>query len=129
MRLPNGSLRYIQAAEGVLLDDAGEVIRVVGVNIDTTARKESEEALRLSEERFSSAFEYAAIGMALVSLDGRWLKVNQALCDSLGYSAGELGGKTFLELTHPDDKEASLANLRVLLGGEISSYKAEKRYY
>jgi PAS domain S-box-containing protein len=127
--LPNGSLRYIQAAEGAVLDDVGQVVRVIGVNIDTTERKESEEALRLSEERFSSAFEYAAIGMALVSLNGRWLKVNQALCDSIGYSAEELSCKTFQDVTHPDDIEADLANVRQLLDGEISSYKMEKRYF
>ena len=99
------------------------------MNYDITERKESEEALRLSEERFSSAFEYAAVGMALVSLNGRWLKVNQALCDSIGYSAQELSGKTFQDITHPDDLEADLANVRQLLDGEISSYKMEKRYF
>ena len=99
------------------------------MNYDISERKESEEALRLSEERFSNAFEYAAIGMALVSLNGRWLKVNQALCDSIGYSAKELSGKTFQDITHPDDLEADLANVRQLLDGEISSYKMEKRYF
>jgi PAS domain S-box-containing protein len=97
--------------------------------IDATEQKESEEALRLSEARFSNAFEYAAIGMALVSIDGRWLKVNQALSDSMGYSAEEFSGITFQDITHPDDLEASLANLRQLLAGEIRSYKQEKRYF
>ena len=127
--LPDGSLRYIQSAQGVVLDDAGQVVHLIGADIDTTERKEIEEALRLSEERFSTAFEYAAIGMALVSLDGRWLKVNQALCDSIGYSAEELGGKTFQDITHPDDLEADLAKVHQLLDGEISSYKIEKRYF
>src|SRR6202012_4218260 len=104
--------RYIQSAEGAVLDGAGQVVRVMGAHIDMTERKESEEALRLSEERFSSAFEYAAIGMALVSLNGRWLKVNQALCDSIGYSAEELSGKTCQDITHPDDMEADIATLR-----------------
>ncbi len=127
--LPNGSLRFIQAALGTVLDDTGQVARVIGVNIDTTDRKESEEALRLSEKRFSSAFEYAAIGMALVSLKGRWLKVNQALCDLIGYSSEELSDKTFQDITHPDDLEADLANVRQLLDGDISSYRIEKRYF
>ena len=74
IKLPDGTIRYILAAEGVVLDDAGQVAHVIGVNIDTTVGKESEDALRLSEERFSSAFEYAATGMALVSLDGGFLK-------------------------------------------------------
>jgi two-component system sensor histidine kinase/response regulator len=128
IKLPDGTIRYILAAAGVVLDDAGQVARVIGVNIDTTVGKESEDALRLSEERFSSAFKYAATGMALVSLDGRFLKVNQALCDSIGYSAVELTEKTFQELTHPEDLEASTAEMRQLLDGEINFSKIEKRY-
>jgi two-component system, sensor histidine kinase and response regulator len=127
--LPNGSLRYVHAAASPVLDEAGEVTNVIGVNIDVSEQKEGEEALRLSEERFSNAFEYAAIGMALVSIDGRWLKVNQAFCDLMGYSAEEFSGLTFQEMTHPDDLEASLTNLRQLLAGEIRSYKQEKRYF
>jgi two-component system, sensor histidine kinase and response regulator len=127
--LPDGSVRHIQAAEGVVLDEAGQVIRVIGVNIDTTERKESEEALRLSEERFSKAFEYAPVGMALVSIDGRWLKINQALSDLTGYSAEELINKNFQNMTHPDDLDADLSNVRQLLAGEIRFYKMEKRYF
>jgi two-component system sensor histidine kinase/response regulator len=128
IKLPNGTIRYILAAEGVVLDDAGQVAHVIGVNIDTTEGKESEDALRLSEERFSSAFKYAAIGMALVSLDGGFLKVNQALCDSIGYTPAELSEKTFQELTHPDDLEANTTKMRQMLDGEINFSKIEKRY-
>ena len=110
-------------------DDSNRALSIIEINYDITERKESEEALQLSEKRFSSAFENAAIGMALVSLDGRWIKVNQALCDSIGYSVEELSSKTFQEITHPDDLEADLANVRQLLDGEISSYKMEKRYF
>jgi len=127
--LPNGSLRYVYSAHGVVLNDAEEVIRVVGVNIDVTEHKEGQEALRLSEERFSSAFEYAAIGMALVSLDGRWLKVNQALCDLIGYSAEELSGKTFQEIAHPEDLEADRVKMRQLLDGEINFCKVDQRFF
>jgi PAS domain S-box-containing protein len=129
IKLPGGSIRHIQAAEGVLLNDLGEVIRVVGVNRDVTRQRESEEALRLSEERFSHAFEHAPIGIALVLPQGRWLKVNAALCNLLGYSEEELMGKTFQDVTHPDDLDADLANVRRLLDGDISSYKMEKRYF
>ena len=126
--LPDGSLRYIHAAAGNVLNDAGEVVSVIGVNIDVSKYKEGEEALRLSDERFSSAFEYAAIGMALVSLDGRWLKVNQALCDLFGYSVEELSGKVFHEITHADDMELIRTKSRQLLDGEMNFCKLEQRF-
>jgi len=84
--------------------------------------------LRQSEDRFSGAFEHAPIGVALVAPDGRWLKVNQALCDVVGYSEAELLTRTFQDITHPDDLSADLENARQLLAGEIRSYQMEKRY-
>jgi PAS domain S-box-containing protein len=96
---------------------------------DITARKQAEEALRESEERFRTAYEYAAIGMALVGLDGRWLQANRALCDFIGYTEQELLATTFQAITHPDDLELDLANVRALLAGEILSYQMEKRYF
>lgn len=129
IRRRDGSMRYIQAAAATVLDEAGEVARVIGVNLDVTERKLSEEALRLSEERFSSAFQHATTGMALVSLEGKWLKVNEAVCSLLGYSAEELGNKTFQDITHPEDLQKDLANLRQLVAGEIDFYKMEKRYF
>src|SRR6202022_2654445 len=125
----DGTLVTVASNWTLQRDESNSPVSVIEMNYDITERKESEEALRLSEERFSSAFEYAAVGMALVSLNGRWLKVNQALCDSIGYSAKELSGKTLQDITHPDDLEADLANVRQLLDGEISSYKMEKRYF
>ena len=85
--------------------------------------------LRLSEERFSNAFVHAPIGMALVSLEGRWTKVNQSVCHLLGYSAEELATKTFQDLTHPDDLEKDLEHVQDLLAGKMSSYHMEKRYF
>jgi PAS domain S-box-containing protein len=96
---------------------------------DITERRRVEESLRASEERFSSAFEYAAIGMALVGLDGRWLKVNRALCELVGYSEAALLMRTFQDITHPDDLETDLENLRQLVAGKIPSYQMEKRYF
>jgi PAS domain S-box-containing protein/putative nucleotidyltransferase with HDIG domain len=91
-------------------------------------RKKAADQLRASEARFASAFENAAIGMALVSPQGRWLKVNQALCDVLGYSSEELLTRSFQEITHPDDLDADLEFVRRTLAGEIQSYQTEKRY-
>jgi PAS domain S-box-containing protein len=85
--------------------------------------------LQRSEERFSSAFEHASIGMALVSPDGRWIKVNRALCRLIGYTAEELYERTFQDVTHPEDLELDLAQVRQMLAGEILSYQMEKRYF
>jgi PAS domain S-box-containing protein len=91
-------------------------------------REQAEEALRESEQRFANAFTYAAIGMALVSPEGRWLKVNQAVCAMLGYTDAELLGMTFQDVTYPDDLTMDLHYVQQMLTGEISTYQMEKRY-
>lgn len=92
-------------------------------------RKQVEEALRESEERFRKAFDYAAIGKALVALDGRWLKANSTLCEILGYSEQELLSLTFQDITHPDDLDTDLDYVQQLLRGEIRYCHLEKRYF
>ncbi|MFN8596472.1 MAG: PAS domain S-box protein [Anaerolineae bacterium] len=78
--------------------------------------------------QFKAAFEHTNVGMAIVALDGRFKNVNRALCDMLGYTDAELMDKRFGELTHPDDVASSLTNLRLMLAGELTSFRAEKRY-
>ncbi|MBA2269066.1 MAG: PAS domain S-box protein [Chthoniobacterales bacterium] len=87
------------------------------------------EELREAEQRFRSSFGDAAIGMGLVGTDGRWLQVNRSLCGILGYSERELLGKTFQDITHPDDLETDLTQVRQVLNGEIDTYQMEKRYF
>ncbi|MFL9456354.1 MULTISPECIES: diguanylate cyclase [Nostocales] len=91
-------------------------------------RQRVEEALRESNERFRSAFDYAAIGMALTATDGRWLQVNRALCEITGYSKEDLLSTTFQAITHPDDLDLSLNYSNQLLNGEVRHYTLEKRY-
>lgn len=81
-----------------------------------------------TESLFSQAFKYSSIGMALVGLDGRWLKVNSALTAIVGYSEQELLNKTFQEMTHPDDLPLDFEFLVKLLAGKLNSYEMEKRY-
>jgi PAS domain S-box-containing protein len=89
----------------------------------------SVEAIRESEMRFRSIFENAAVGIARLAPDGRWLEVNQRLCDIVGYAREDLLAKTFGDITHPDDLEADWEQARRLLAGEIENYSMEKRYY
>jgi PAS domain S-box-containing protein len=80
------------------------------------------------EVLFQNAFDFAAIGMALVSPDGRWLRVNRSICELIGYSENELLQCRFQDVTHPDDLDLDLENVAKLLSGEITSYQMEKRY-
>ena len=91
-------------------------------------RKHTVEALRESEELFRATFENAAVGIALVTPDGRWLRVNDKLCEIVGYSLEPLLAKTFQEIAHPDDVDANLDLLKRALAGEIQTYQVEKRY-
>jgi diguanylate cyclase (GGDEF)-like protein/PAS domain S-box-containing protein len=89
----------------------------------------SEPREKVSEtDRFRSAFDYAAIGMALVSTEGRWLQVNRSLCHILGYIEKELLATDFLSITHPDDLPTALSNIGQLLKGKVQASQMEKRY-
>jgi diguanylate cyclase (GGDEF)-like protein/PAS domain S-box-containing protein len=95
---------------------------------DVTDQRRAEACLRESEERFRQSFTFAAIGKAIVALDGRWIEVNPALCAILGYSEAEFIQRTFQDITHPDDLDADLNHIRELCSGAISTYQMEKRY-
>jgi PAS domain S-box-containing protein len=91
-------------------------------------RIHAETALRLNEERLRSTVYQAAVGVTQCGLDLKWLLRNDRFCEIVGYTQAELNEKTFLDITHPDDRQASLDVIRRLLAGEISSHSIEKRY-
>ena len=95
---------------------------------DVTGRRRREEALRESEEQFRAAFEQAAVGMAHVSLLSRWLKVNDRLCEILGYTEEELLQLGFQEIVHPEDLDADYEQFTSTLSDKLWTYSAEKRY-
>ncbi len=97
--------------------------------VDVTGQRKAAEQLKSSEETFRTAMDYAPIGMALGDPDGRWIKVNKALCDLLGYEQDELLTRDFQSITHADDLEADLGYLRKLLADDIKTYQLEKRFY
>ena len=109
-------------------DASGEVIGLSKISRDITAQKQAEKDLRESEERFRATFEQAAVGIAHVGLNGRWLKVNQRLCEILGYSREEMLQCDFASITHPDDVAADWENVRRLTEGSSDTFTMEKRY-
>jgi len=120
--------RWIYSRSHIFYDAQGEPLRMIGVNVDITERKHIELALQESEERFRLTIDEAPVGMALVALDGRFVRVNRALCDIVGYTSAELTGLTFQAITHPDDLDADLALRGQLARGEIPRYQLGKRY-
>jgi PAS domain S-box-containing protein len=100
-------------------------IRVYGV--DTTERRKAEEERSRVEGLFRATFEHADVGIAHVDLEGAWLRVNQRLCDLLGYTREELLAMRFADITHPDDVDEDLKHQRMLLAGDVKTYQTEKR--
>jgi len=109
-------------------DAAGQPRYEIAVFDDITARKRAEAAMRESEERFRQTFELAASGMAHVTLDGYFLRVNPSLCEMLGYSREELIGCSVKELSHPEDRDVTDADRARVLRGELGKAEFEKRY-
>jgi PAS domain S-box-containing protein len=95
---------------------------------DITRRREAEHKLRESEQRFRLAFEHAAIGKAIVSLDGHIMEANPALCRFLGYSRTELLGRSIDSITNPDDLLADRAAMNKLIEGYSETYRMDKRF-
>ena len=92
------------------------------------AERAAQAQLAASERRFRATFEQAAVGLAHVAPDGRWLDVNRRLCEILGYGREELLGRTWQEITDPADLERNASEARRMLAGEIGMYVTEKRY-
>ncbi|MGZ2369455.1 PAS domain S-box protein [Ancylomarina sp. YFZ004] len=95
---------------------------------DITARKQSDEVLRISEAQFRGLFTQSHVGTAIVGLDNCIVKCNEAFCHFLGYSEKEMLGKTVAYFTYPEDREVGKNEIKRLVKGEIEFAKVQKRY-
>ncbi len=101
---------------------------IFAVERDITTRKEAEEALRESEEQFRGIFDYSKVGVTVLDSNYKYLRVNRAFCDMIGYSERELLAHDFQGITHPDDVDANIRLSEKLRAGEIDFFHLEKRY-
>ncbi len=124
----DGQRRQVRLSISPLDCAGGNRIGYVGMAVDITPMLEVREQAYLAAEKFAGAFSSAALGMALVSLEGRWLDVNDALCGILGYTRAELLEIDFQTLTHADDLHTDLTLVGDLLAGRRDHYHMDKRY-
>lgn len=123
----DGSVGYTSFSANPVVE-GGKVVGFEGFLFDITGRKRAEEALRESEARFRRTFDQSPIGAAIVSLDYRFIRVNEALCRIMGYSEEELTSLGFADITHPDHLATDIERVQQLEAGEIEQYVTDKRY-
>jgi PAS domain S-box-containing protein len=121
------SVVWVKFTMTVERDAQGKPLYEIAVYDDITAQRDAEAKLKESEARFRRTFELAASGICHV-IDGRFVKVNKALCEILGYSEKQLLEKTVKEVSHPDDRDVTDAERARIRKGEIESARFEKRY-
>ncbi len=128
IRGSDGAYRWFTTRGVPIRDTAGQIVKWFGTCTDITEHKRAEQALRESEKRFRGTFENAAVGIANVDFEGRWLSVNQRLCDIVGYTREELLQKTFQEITYPEDLASSLEKFIPFTQGKLPDFSLQKRY-
>jgi diguanylate cyclase (GGDEF)-like protein/PAS domain S-box-containing protein len=101
----------------------------VAIVLDVTARRRADVISARPGDGFEATFERTPVGTGLLDREGRWLLVNRTLCDITGYTSGELIGKRFDGIVHPDDAYNDISQREQLLAGEIPAFQVEKRYF
>ncbi|MDZ4372624.1 MAG: PAS domain S-box protein [Phenylobacterium sp.] len=124
----DGRWHWAEGSPHMVRDDTGTVVEIINIFRNVTSRVVQAQAASEDARQFEAAFRYAAIGMALVGLDGAFLRVNDAFCRIVDYAPDEILTLDFQTLTYPADLNADLEQLRQLRAGEVDSYRMEKRY-
>lgn len=125
----DGSIKFIRGLSKTIKDFNGNAIKMTGANWDITELRSTEFKLAESTKLFAETFEHSAIGMALVSPDLKWLKVNKSLSQSLGYSEEELLKMTLMDITHTDDLPDSNFFKSNVVSGSNKNLQLQKRYF
>ena len=124
---PDGAIRFVHRIAEVIFDGDGTPIRMIGTLQDITERKEAEDTLRESEERFRGAFENAGVGIVIRSEDRSLRRHNQTFCKMVGYSAEELQSMHVSEIAHPDD-DPNTTSPRIISFAESDHQIRERRF-
>ncbi len=119
----DGTIRDVEANVKKIDDN-----RLMAIIRDVTELRRAQKQTQISEAKFRGAFEYSAIGMTIVSLEGHWLKVNREFLNMVGYTEEELLGRQFREITHPDDIPENVSLFEEAVRGDREAYRMEKRY-
>ncbi|MCB1278816.1 PAS domain S-box protein [Prosthecobacter sp.] len=125
----DGSYLWAFVSTNPITDSSGAYVGAIALLTDVTARRKAEAEMRESEALFRVIFEQAAVGVTLTdSTTGRFLRVNQRACDIARLTRHQMLSSTFMDITHPDDLQLNLDNMKKLRAGEISTFSMEKRY-
>lgn len=125
---PDGGVRHVHQRVESALSEGGQPVKLVGTVQDVTARKQMEEELRESRERFQTIFDQAPIGISIADPERRLLETNPAYQELTGYTEEELFGKPIAELSHPQDVLDDEDLNQEVSSGTLNSYRREKRY-
>lgn len=126
---PDGSYAFVIGKAYILRDKKNKAIRMIGAHSDVTNEKKLRDKLKISEQHFRGAFEYSAVGFAIIDPDGYWIEANARLCTILGYSKEELKKVTCNSISYPGDLQMHLTLKEKLDQCLIPNFNMEKRYF
>ena len=128
MRRKDGTEIWVEDHGGYVHDERGNIVYHEGDPADITERKLAEETLLESEARFKKYFDLGLVGMAIETPAGKWIAVNDRLCEIFGYDRDELMKKPWSELTHPEDLAKDKDLFESLVRGDVDQYSLDKRF-
>jgi len=124
----DGSRKTVLNSALPLHGSDGRLTGAVAVNEDISAIRRAQDEMRIARDFFEQTFEAAPVGMAITNVDGCYIQVNRAMTEFIGYSAEELQGMSYVDITHPEDVAANQKTRKQLLAGDFGSHLQEKRY-